>query len=120
MKTPDVRVDMPHELPGKRLFAAIDPRAWVADLNWYQVAVVAVATFAIAMDLVFPPIRIALAGSFAVYAGHAYMPFPAAGAVRVDYIRLALELLAIIVAAIASWCMGAVAGRRRNSTPGPA
>jgi len=91
-----------------------------ADVNWYQVAVVAIATFAVAMDLMFPPVRVAIGQGVDIYAGHAYMPLPAAGAVQVDFLWLALELLAIIAAAVAAWHFGTASDDGQHRPPGPA
>jgi hypothetical protein len=73
------------------------------DVNWYQVAVVAIATFAIAMDLMFPPVKVAIGQSLALFAGHLYAPWPAAGAAQVNFAELALELLAIVALAALGW-----------------
>jgi hypothetical protein len=120
MKTNDVNLHMPHPMPWVRLFAVIRRHAWVADLNWYQVAVVAVATFAISMDLMFPPVRVAIGNGVDFYAGHAYMPLSTAGAVQIDFMWLAVELLAIVAAAVMGWRIGTRAGGRRQSARGPA
>ncbi len=107
-------------IPWIRLFVAIRPRAWVAELNWYQVAVVAVATFAISMDLMFPPVRVAIGNGIDIYAGHIYMPLSTASAVQVDFMWLAVELLAIVAAAVVGWRIATTAGGRRKSARGPA
>jgi hypothetical protein len=120
MKTYDVNLHMPHPMPWVRLFAAIRPRAWVANLNWYQVAVVAVATFAIAMDLMFPPVSVAIGNGLDLYAGHAYMPLSPVVAVHVDFRWLAVELLVIVAAAVMAWCIGTRTGDRRKSARGSA
>jgi hypothetical protein len=73
------------------------------DINWYQVVVVAVTTFALAMDLMFPPSRIALGNGFAVYAGHFFAPLSAPAAIQVDFGWLAIELLAIVAMAVIGW-----------------
>jgi hypothetical protein len=120
MKTNDASLYMPHPKPWISLFAAIRPRAWVPDLNWYQVAVVAVATFAISMDLMFPPVRVAIENGLDIYAGHAFMPLPPELTVQVDFMWLAVELLAIVAAAVVSWRIGTHVGGARNSARGPA
>ena len=73
------------------------------DVNWYQVVVVAVTTFALAMDLMFPPSRIALGNGLAVYAGHFFAPLSVPAAVQVDFGWLAIELLAIVAMAVIGW-----------------
>lgn len=120
MKTNDVKLLMPRAMPWIRLFAAIRPRAWVAGLNWYQVAVVAVATFAISMGLMFPPVRVAVGDDIDIYAGHIYMPLSTASAMQVDFIWLAVELLAIVAAAVMGWRIATTTGGRRKSARGPA
>ena len=76
------------------------------EINWYQVVVVAVSTFAIAMDLMFPPSRIALGGGLTVYAGHLFTPLSAAAATQTDFGWLGVELLAIIGLAVIGWRLG--------------
>jgi hypothetical protein len=77
---------------------------WQAfDINWYQVVVVAVTTFAIAMDLMFPPSRIALGSGLTVYAGHLFAPLSAAAATQTDFGWLGVELLAIVGLAVIGW-----------------
>ena len=120
MKRNDMKLHMPHAVPRIRLSAAIRPRAWIADLNWYQVAVVAVTTFAISMDLMFPPVRVAIGNGVDIYAGHSYMPLSMSDAVQVDFAWLAVELLVIIAAAVAGWHIGTPAGGKRKSARGPA
>jgi hypothetical protein len=120
MKTNGVNLYLQHAMPWIRLLAAIRPPAWVADLNWYQVAVVAVATFAISMDLMFPPVTVAIAEGLDIYAGHAYMPLSTAGVVQIDFRWLAVELLVIVAAAVVGWRIGTPAGGRRKSARGPA
>ncbi len=120
MKTNDVNLHMLHGMPWVRLFAAVRPRPWVADLNWYQVAVVAVATFAISMDLMFPPVRVVIGDGLDIFAGHAFMPLQTMGAVQVDFMWLAVELLLIVAAAVVGWRIGTPAGGRRKSARGPA
>lgn len=97
---------------------------WVAALrqslhglhvNWYQVAVVALATFAISMDLMFPPVRVAIGPGLDVYAGHLYTPLSSGVAVQVDIAWLAVELLVIIAAAIVGWHIGTAASERRKT-----
>ena len=53
-----------------------DPRQLLrnVDLNWYQIAVVAVATFAVAMDLLFPPVRAVTGAGLDVFVGHVFVP----------------------------------------------
>ena len=120
MRTNSMNLHIPHPMPWMRLFSAIRPRAWVADVNWYQVAVVAVATFAIAMDLMFPPVKVAIGNRLDMYAGHAYVPVSPAVPVQVDFMWLAVELLVIIAAAVIGWCIGTPAGGRRKSARGSA
>jgi hypothetical protein len=120
MKINGVNLYMPHPMPWVWLFAAIRSHAWAPNLNWYQVAVVAVATFAISMDLMFPPVRVAIGNGLDIYAGHAYMPLSSEVRVQVDFMWLALELLAIVAAAVVSWCIGTRAGGARRSARGPA
>jgi hypothetical protein len=73
------------------------------DINWYQVVIVAVSTFALAMDLMFPPSRIALGNGFTVYAGHFFAPLSMPAAVQVDFGWLAIELFAIVALAVIGW-----------------
>ena len=106
---------------GGRRFSVIWRRfARGVDVNWYQVAVVATATFAIAMDLMFPPIRVGIGNGLDVYAGHSFGPLPIAGDVLVDFSNLAVELLVIVAVAVAGWRMGTRAGDKRKSARGPA
>ena len=77
----------------------------LSDINWYQVVVVAVTTFAIAMDLMFPPSRIALGSGLTVYAGHLFAPVFGA-ATQTDFGWLAVELLAIIGLSVIGWNLG--------------
>ena len=87
------------------------------DINWYQVVVVAVTTFALAMDLMFPPSRIALGNGFAVYAGHFFAPLPAPAAIQIDFGWLAIELLAIVALAVIGWKLDP-AGRAESDPNG--
>lgn len=90
------------------------------DVDWYQVAVVGVATFAISMDLMFPPVRVAIGQGVDVYAGHIiYTPLSTAAAVQVDFAWLAVELLMIIAAAVVGWRIGTPAGDKRKSAHDP-
>lgn len=90
--------------------------AWrEVDVNWYQVAVVAVSTFAISMDLMFPPIRVAIRQGLDIYAGHAFMPPLASAAVQVDFGWLAFELLMIVALAVAAWRIGTTASDERDT-----
>jgi len=103
-----------HLLAGLRHFAR------GLDVNWYQVAVVAMATFAIAMDLMFPPVRVAIGNGLDIYAGHSFVPLSmSTGGVTVDFIVLAVELLVIIMAAVVGWRIGTPAGGKRKSARGP-
>ena len=88
------------------------------DVNWYQVAVVAMTTFAISMDLMFPPVRIAIGNGVDIYAGHANVPLSVSGAEHVDFVILAVELAVIIAAALAGWRVGAPAPGKRKSAAG--
>jgi hypothetical protein len=101
--------------PGNGLRASLRRAVQNTVVNWYQVAVVAFATFAIAMDLMFPPVRVAIGQGVDVYAGHAHIPLLAAGAVHVDFMWLALELLVVIGAAIAGWRFGTAADKNAKS-----
>ena len=74
----------------------------VPDINWYQVVIVAVTTFALA-DLMFPPSRLALGNGFTVYAGHFFAPLSVPAAIQVDFGWLAIELLAIVALAVIGW-----------------
>lgn len=118
MKTNNARPHMPHAMPRIRQFARIRRHTWFADVNWYQVAVVAVATFAIAMDLMFPPVRVAIGDGIDTYAGHVNLRLSTAGAVQVDFVWLAVELLVIVAAAVVGWRIGTPAGDRRKSARG--
>lgn len=121
MKSNDVNLQMSRAVSWSGLFRAIRPHAWVADLNWYQVAVVAVATFAIAMDLMFPPVRIAIGDGFRIYAGHAHLQLLTAGtAVQIDFMWLAVELLMIVAVAVVGWRIGTPESGGRRSARGPA
>ena len=96
-----------HSAPGREHFALV--QSWssrLPDINWYQVVVVAVSTFAIAMDLMFPPSRIALGNGLTVYAGHLFAPLSAAAATQTDFGWLAVELLAIVGLAVVGWTLG--------------
>ncbi len=84
------------------------------DVNWYHVAVVAMATFAISMDVMFPPIRIAIGNGADVYVGHARVPLSASNAVHVDFMVLAVEIAVIAVAAVVGWRVGARRGDKRG------
>lgn len=110
----------PGAMAGHRFPAGMRHIARGVDVNWYQVAVVAVATFAISMELMFPPFRVAIGDSLDIYAGHTYVPQSMPGAVQVDFVWLAVELLAIIAAAVAGWRIGTPAGDRRKSARDPA
>lgn len=84
------------------------------DLNWYQIAVVAVATFAVAMDLLFPPVRVAAGQALDVFVGHVFVPLSTMQDAQVDFFWLAVELLGIVAAAVAAWSLGSVARDRRR------
>ena len=90
------------------------------DVDWYQVAVVAVATFAIAMDLMFPPSRMVLGNGLTVYAGHFFSAVPAPAALQVDFAWLALELVTIVAIAVVGWNLGAAANQRPANDEPPA
>ena len=90
------------------------------DVDWYQVAVVAVATFAIAMDLMFPPSRMVLGNGLTVYAGHYFSALPAPAALEVDFPWLALELLTTVAIAAVGWNLGAAANQRPANDEPPA
>ncbi len=87
------------------------------DVDWYQVAVVAVATFAIAMDLMFPPSRMVLGNGLTVYAGHFFSAVPAPAALQVDFAWLALELVTIVAIAVVGWNLSATNQRPSNDEP---
>jgi len=89
-------------------------RERLPDVDWYQVAVVAVATFAIAMDLMFPPSRMVLGNGLTVYAGHFFSAVPAPAALQVDFPWLALELVTIVAIAAVGWNLGAANQRQSN------
>ena len=89
------------------------------DVDWYQVAVVAVATFAIAMDLMFPPSRMVLGNGLTVYAGHFFSAIPAPAALEVDFAWLALELVTIVAIAAVGWNLGAAPDRRQSNDEPP-
>jgi hypothetical protein len=76
------------------------------EVDWYQVAVVTITCLAILTDLVFPPVRVAIGNGLDIYAGHSFQPLPASGEVTVDVTMLVVEILMIIVAAVASWRIG--------------
>jgi len=95
-------------------------RERLPDVDWYQVAVVAVATFAIAMDLMFPPSRMVLGNGLTVYAGHFFSAVPAPAALQVDFPWLALELLTIVTIAAVGWNLGAAANQRPANDEPPA
>jgi hypothetical protein len=59
----------------------------------------------------FPPRRILLGNGLSVYAGHFVAPFRAVQVAQLDYLCLALELVAIISIAVVGWRLGA-SGRR--------
>lgn len=84
------------------------------EVNWYQVAVVAVTTFAISMDLMFPPSRMVFGNGLTVYAGHFFAPLSMPAAAHVDFAWLAAELLAIIALAIIGWNLEAANRSRAN------
>ena len=89
------------------------------EVDWYQVAVVAVTTFAISMDLMFPPVRVAIGRGLDVYAGHAFMPPVASATVQVDFPWLAVELLLIVAAAVIGWQIGTPKRGGRKSVRDP-
>lgn len=120
MKTNGAKPHMAHAMLRIRQFARIRRHNWIADLNWYQVAVVALATFAISMDLMFPPVRVAIGDAIDTYAGHVNLRLSTAGAVQVDFVWLAIELLVIVAAAVVGWHIGTPAGGRRKATRSPA
>ena len=95
-------------------------RERLSDVDWYQVAVVAVATFAIAMDLMFPPSRMLLGNGLTVYAGHFFSPVPTPAALQVDFPWLALELITIVAIAAVGWSLGGAANRRSANDEPPA
>ena len=106
-----------HSAPARDNLALL--QGWssrLPDINWYQVVVVAVSTFAIAMDLMFPPSRIALGTGLTVYAGHLFAPISAAAATQTDFGWLAVELLAIVGLAVVGWNLGP---SRSADTGGP-
>jgi hypothetical protein len=82
-------------------------------VNWYQVAVVALTTFAVAMDLMFPPCRAALANGLSLYVGHVFWSPSVRAVVQLDVVCLGAELAAILLVAIVGWKLGP-AERRRN------
>ena len=94
--------------------------ARLPDVDWYQVAVVAVATFAIAMDLMFPPSRMVLGNGLTVYAGHFFSPIPTPAALQVDFPWLALELITIVAIAAVGWNLVGAANRRSTNDEPPA
>jgi hypothetical protein len=81
-------------------------------VNWYQVAVVALTTFAVAMDLMFPPCRVALGNGLTLYVGHVFWSPSERVLVQLDGVCLAVELAAILVIAIIGWKLGTVDRRR--------
>ena len=95
-------------------------RERLPDVDWYQVAVVAVATFAIAMDLMFPPSRMVLGNGLTVYAGHFFSAVPAPVALQVDFPWLALELVTIVAIAVIGWNLGTPANQRPSNDEPPA
>ena len=90
------------------------------DVDWYQVAVVATATFAIAMDLMFPPSRMVLGNGLTVYAGHFFSAVLTSAALQVDFPWLALELITIVAIAAVGWSLGGAANRRSANDEPPA
>ena len=89
------------------------------DVDWYQVAVVAVATFAIAMDLMFPPSRMVLGNGLTVYAGHFFRRSPRPRHFR--SISLARARIAHdSTIAVVGWNLGAAANQRPANDEPPA
>src|SRR3954468_10841291 len=82
------------------------------NVNWYQVAVVALSTFAISMAVLFPPCRVALDNGLTVYVGHVFWSPSARAAMQIDAVCLAIEIAAILVAAVVGWKLGIPDQRR--------
>jgi hypothetical protein len=105
----------PIAMPGVRFLDGLRDVVRSIDVNWYQVAVVAMATFAVSMDLMFPPVRVAIGHDVDIYAGHAGVPLSISGAVHVDFVVLAVEIAVIIAAALVGWRMGLASPEKRES-----
>jgi hypothetical protein len=103
--------------PSKHMHAIFGWFSRLPDIDWYQVVIVAVTTFAIAMDLMFPPTRIALGNGLTVYAGHFFTPLSMPAATQVDFGWLAVELLAILALGVIGWNLGRT--RPAESDGGP-
>ena len=97
----------PNAMVEHRFFGSLLDFARGVDVNWYLVAVVAMATFAISMDVMFPPIRMAIGNGVDIYAGHAREPLSISEAVDVDFLGLAVEIAVIAIAGVIGWQVGA-------------
>ncbi|MDB5811105.1 MAG: hypothetical protein JWN94_3227 [Betaproteobacteria bacterium] len=80
----------------------------LGDVNWYQVAVVALTAFAVSMVVMFPPCRVPLGNGLTVYAGHVFWSPSVRALAQVDFLCLGVELAAILVIAIVGWKLGFV------------
>lgn len=106
--------------PSKPLHAIFGGFSRLPDIDWYQVVIVAVTTFAIAMDLMFPPSRIALGNGLTVYAGHFFTPLAVPAVAQVDFGWLGIELLAILALGIIGWNLRTSSPMESEGGPGAA